>query len=150
MGKILLVEPRRILQHALRLFLSREHEIEVRRSIGAAELGAVKGYDLLILDASAASEEESAARIALAPEAAAVPVIWLRGEDEPRPPAREKLAVLTKPLDRKALKTTVDELLAPLKRPAAPAPPATPEQSSFAFIDLVDVVEEAPPGDKRK
>ena len=171
MSNIVLVEPYRILRQAMTLSLAQEHKVQVRESISGADLQALKECDLLVVDAASLAQEKL-----LTPELIQMlqgfgaPVLWLEDENQLERPKREKFQVLKKPLEQNAFKEAVSGLMAPpnQSRPAHQGQKANtgsegfstseeqkeimkgPEQPSFNFIDLVDVVEETPSGSARK
>jgi len=53
MAKVLLIEPDRILQQAISLFLFSHHEVQDEASSQVTDIDALKEYDLLIVDGSA-------------------------------------------------------------------------------------------------
>jgi hypothetical protein len=164
MAKILLVEPRRPLQQAISLSLSRGHDVETRDSITAAELAQLKDWNLLILDASGLIENDQLSReLVRAIQVYPTPILWLEDEDLAQRPKRDKFLALRIPLEKNSLESAVDDLLddkTPEKKPALPEEPGpearvsksglkkvqgeTPDQESFNFIELVDVVNEPP------
>ncbi|TAJ98802.1 hypothetical protein EPO44_10975 [bacterium] len=170
MGKILLIEPQKILQQAISLSLFPEHEVRVENDI-ASGVGSFKDYDLLIVDGAALRESNR-----LSPEAVRIiqscktPTLWLEEDPAAQAPKREKFVVVKKPIEKETLQSALAGLLSPRapsserRRSAAAAPSkesvskAAPkkkggeisEQSAFQFIDLVDAVEEEPPPMQRK
>ena len=170
MGKILLIEPQKILQQAISLFLFPEHEVRVEDEAGAA-VGSFKDYDLVIIDGAALREHNRlTAEVLRAVQGCKTPTLWLEEEAASQAPKRDKLVVVKKPLEKGALEAAVGDFLSPgLSRDrggtATPAPGRggaakgvskkkpveQTEQSAFQFIDLVEVVdEEAPPKQGKK
>jgi hypothetical protein len=164
-SNILLIEPFRILQQAIALSLASEHQVEIRATINPDELRSVTGRDLVILDASALYEKHLlTADMILAIEGCGMPVIWLEDESTAERPDTTKLRAVRKPLEPKALKDAIYSLLAdrscakgvavgveakvprptPVKRKEGKQTSGAAEQSSFEFIDLIDVVGELP------
>ena len=99
------------------------------------------------------------------------PTLWLEEDESSRPPKREKLSVVKRPVEKKAFQSALAGLLSPESVPRGRTKPLVstsdksdkpkkgakkthveaPEQESFQFIDLVDVVEEQPlPSQGRK
>lgn len=168
MGKILLIEPQKILRQAIGLALFPDHEVKVEEDI-ARDIGSSKDYDLLIVDGAALRESNR-----LTPEAIRViqscktPTLWLEEDPASHMIKREKLVVLKKPIERETFQSALNGLLpspaqsrerrgslvaAAGKGSAAAArkkPGEASDQSAFQFIDLVDVVEEEPPSKQRK
>ncbi|MFQ5904289.1 MAG: hypothetical protein ACE5JO_11420 [Candidatus Binatia bacterium] len=166
MGKILLIEPSKILRQAIALSLFPEHEVQVEESISASGVGSLKDYDLLIVDGAALRESDQLApEITRAIQGSKIPTLWLEGEEPSRPPKREKLFIVKKPIERETFQSTLAGLLSPQsvpkkgtvslaavgaeasrpKRAAKKSRAEAPQQTKFQFIDLVDVVEEQPP-----
>jgi hypothetical protein len=166
MAKILLIEPYKILQQAIALSLFPEHEVQVEETLSASGIGSVRDIDLLIVDAGALRElGQLNSEASRALESCPAPILWLEEDDASRPPKREKLALVKKPIEKQALESALAELLSPPESSrrrsvarAAPEPKAekakddrkkssarAPGQTAFQFIDLVDVVEEEPP-----
>jgi DNA-binding response OmpR family regulator len=171
MGKILLIEPQRILQQAISLTLFPDHEVRVEEAIAAESETAWKDYDLLIVDGAALREGGRLGAEAIrALQSASTPALWLE-EDESHPvPGRDRLVVVRKPLDRIAFCSAVNEMLCPpgprpetesasgpageaasLKSGAKERPLRSEPADGSEFIDLVDVVEdESAPGQSNK
>ncbi|MBI2360798.1 MAG: hypothetical protein HYV04_18155 [Deltaproteobacteria bacterium] len=169
MGKILLVEPLRILQQAVGLTLYPDHEVHVQENIGAADAPAWTDYELVILDGTALRDlGRLTPELIRAVQAVNTPILWL-GEDENHElPRRANLVVIKKPLEREAFHSAVADLLSPggAKREGNSAVASTPDagshrslakkaaegpaQESFGFIDLVDVVEPEGSGGQKK
>lgn len=166
MGKILLIEPYKILQQAVALSLSSDHEVQVEENIKASDIATLKDIDLFIVDAGALRERNQlSAEFSRAIQNCPLPTVWLDEEESSRPPKRDKLAAVMKPIEKEAFQAAVAGLLAPPSSPREwsktalpPAPkekgakgrgkkqPArAPEQPSLQFIDLVEVVEEPVP-----
>src|SRR3989338_4611112 len=170
MGKILLIEPQKILQQAISLFLFPEHEVRVEDEAGAA-VSSFQDYDLVIIDGDALRERNRLTpEVLRAIQGCKTPTLWLEEEAASQAPKRDKLVVVKKPLEKGALEAAVGDFLSPgLSRDrggtATPAPGRggaakgvskkkpveQTEQSAFQFIDLVEVVdEEAPPKQGKK
>ena len=165
MGKILLIEPQKILRQAISLSLFPDYEVKVEEDI-ARDIGSFRNYDLLIVDGAALRESNR-----LTPEAirliqgCKIPTLWLEDDTASHTLKRDKLVVVKKPIEKKTFQSALAGLLSPrapskeqrISVAAAPSkesvPKAAPkkkggaasEQSAFQFIDLVDVVEEQPP-----
>jgi len=171
MSKILLIEPYKILCQAISLSLFPEHEVRAEENIDAA-VASLKEYDLLIIDGAALREgHRLTPEVTRAIQRCKIPVLWLEDDEGPKPPKPEKLSVVKKPIEREAFQSALGALLsAPTaprekvafppgagagddaaKRPARRRRAQGPQQVTFQFIDLVDVVEEQPevkPGKK--
>lgn len=162
MGKIVLIEPHRVLQQAIALSLFPEHEVRVEESLAAPAVAGLGEIDLLIVDAAALGEKSQ-----LPPELvraigdSAVPTLWIDDKDSARAPARDKLAVIAKPIENAALQKAVAEFVYPglekgRKTPAPAGPQAgksREKESADASgatgdqpIELVEIVEEAASG----
>lgn len=170
MGKILLIEPQKILRQAIGLALFPDHEVKVEEDI-ARDIGSSKDYDLLIVDGAALRESNR-----LTPEAIRViqscktPTLWLEEDPASHTIKRDKLVVLKKPIERETFQSALNGLLpspaqsrersgslvaaagkgSAAKAAARKKPGEASDQSAFQFIDLVDVVEEEPPSKQRK
>lgn len=160
MVKVLLVEPEKILQQAISLALFPDHEVQVEKTLGPEATGALKDYDLLIIDGIALRETgQLTPDVARAIQGCKTPTLWLEEGESSHPPERDKLVVLKKPIEREAFQSALAQLL-PLQagaresRVPQPATGEKPEsgkaatkkkretkQETFGFIDLVDVVE---------
>lgn len=165
MGKILLVEPQKILQQAIILSLFPEHEVRVEDDV-ASSVGSFKDYDLLIFDGAELRERHQLTpEVVRAVQGCKTPTLWLEEDPVSQAPKREKFVVVKKPIEKEAFRSALAGFLSPRapsserKSSAAAAPSKesvpkaapkkkggeTSEQSAFQFIDLVDVVEEEPP-----
>lgn len=160
MSRVLLIEPQKILQQAISLFLFPEHEVRVEEEAGAAA-ASFKDYDLLIIDGAALRDSDRLTpEILRAVQSCGTPTLWLEEEEGVPSPKRDKLVVVKKPLEKEALEAAVGGFLSSgpsrerersAKRrgtpealqSAAKQPAESPEQSAFEFIDLVEVVDEA-------
>ena len=172
MGRVLLIEPQKILQRAVSLALFPEHEVQVEENWGSLKSGSLGEYDLLIIDGGALREgRQLTPEVVRAIQACEIPTLWLEeDESSQQPPKREKIILVKKPIERKAFQSAVSHLFSPQaasrKRggsPAAPgsksqtsspgtkkAAPKVPQQSTFDFIDLVDVIEEETPPERQE
>ena len=152
MGKVLLVEPHKVLQQALALSLFPEHDVRVQESIEATALASLD-IDLLIIDAAALREKgqlTTELQRALAGSKAAT--LWI-GDGQDAPKIR-KLAVVAVPIDAAALQGAVATLLsdgAGNKKKSIELKPeniAAGDENEAGLIDLVEAVDDAP--DKTK
>ncbi len=172
MGKIVLVEPHKVLQQAIALSLFPEHEVQVEETVSASGIAALQGIDLLIVDAAALRDSDRLSpEIARAIQSSPIPTVWIDEDEAARAPKRDKLAVVIKPIESAGFQSVLASLLSPSsprkERKKAPVSGEQKaerdrgagkkgrveagEQSAFQFIDLVDVVEEEPPPpEKRK
>lgn len=171
MGKILLIEPQRMLRQAISLCLFPEHEVRSEQGVTGSLAASFRDYDLLIVDGAALREKNQLTpELTRAIQECKTPTLWLE-EDKPGQPLKcEKLLVVKKPIEREAFQSAVASFLAPSttprRRARASTPPdaktdvpkreteevpagESPEQAAFQFIDLVDVVEEPPQPNQR-
>jgi len=164
MGKILLVEPSRILRQAIRLSLFPENEVRVEERITDSKAESLEEYDLVILDGPELREHGWwSPELDQTIERSGAAVLWLEDEDGVQTSKQEKQLILKKPIVREALQTAVASFFSPSgpekkqsRRSAPPEdkpratekteaeePPAVSSlQETFEFIDLVDAVEE--------
>src|SRR5258706_2041970 len=100
MGKVVLIEPHKVLQQALALSLFPAHEVRVEQTLAAPALSELGEVDLLIVDAAALAEKNQ-----LPPElvraigGSALPTLWIDRADSAPAPRREKAAAVGKPLE---------------------------------------------------
>jgi hypothetical protein len=161
MSKILVIEPRKILQQALRLALCPDHEVELDANLSDKEPAAVKDYDLAIIDAASLREANvSSAQVLRAVQAWKIPKIWIDDDERAQAPGLEKLVVLAKPIEKETLQSAVATCLGvslpgkqngtgrrPAKGTTGFAGTTASDSDTTAgppIIDLVDVVEESP------
>jgi hypothetical protein len=136
MSTILVVEPRKILQHATAIALFPEHEARMTTTIPEAE--ELKGFAAVIVDAAVLREINGLSAQAMrAIELWQTPTIWIDGEP-PQAPNRDRLVIVKRPVSRKAMRDAVAMCLGQTTRLEDAAASAQPN-----IIDLVDVVEAA-------
>ena len=163
MSKILVVEPRRMLQQAIALVLIPEHEVRLSAAIPKAEDAVIQDYDILIVDAVALTEQDSLSgkQVGLV-EQWGMPTIWIKDKDMGCAPKHDRLFTVKSPIEKGAILSAVAECL---KLPGVPAdtdtvaPPRAlkdhsrtrPENkeseaagAGAPLIELVDVIEEEP------
>lgn len=172
MAKILLIEPQGILRQAVSLYLFPEHEVRSEEGVTGSLVGSFRDYDLLIVDGAALRENDQLTpELNRAIQQCKTPTLWLEEDKTGQPFKREKLLVVKKPIEREAFQSAVASFLAPAttprRRASSSTPPSrrtdalaletkkvageSPEQATFKFIDLVDVVDEQPrPRQRRK
>ncbi|MGH7769253.1 MAG: hypothetical protein ACREQP_17555, partial [Candidatus Binatia bacterium] len=85
-------------------------------------------------------------------ESSSIPTVWIDDDGSSRPPTRDNLAVVLKPIESGALQTALAGLLTPA---SARKERKTPTRKAKAgrepeLIDLVEVVEEEPPSGDRQ
>jgi hypothetical protein len=136
MSKILLFEPRKIMQQAIVRALFPAHEVEIAETLpDAGGVAAIKDYDVLIVDGAALREENGlGVDTAQALEASPVAMIWLESEDGSSVANRDGLVVLHRPITRDTLSAALQKCLA--------SSAASSDQAQAEVIDLVDVVDE--------
>lgn len=117
MGRILLVEPERILQLAIILALFPEHEVRVEEGSDPSKPPSIEDWDLVIIDWAALEE-----RGGLSPEIyksiarSDIPALWLEAEGASRAPKRERLLAVKKPIQREEFLSALSALLSPSGR----------------------------------
>jgi hypothetical protein len=163
MSNVLVIEPRKILQHAIAIALFPDHEARIVEALPQA--ASAPDCDAVIVDAVALKEMN-----ALSPQLASamgewnMPLVWIDG-DAPEPPKSVNLVVVKRPVRdelRAALATCLGRQLM-LRASAKPVAQQGPASSSKLIlprsarpaaapqlIELVDVVEEAPARNKDK
>ena len=168
MGKVVLIEPHKVLQQAIALSLFPEHEVRVEESLAAAAVSELGEVDLLIVDAAALGEKNLLpAELVSAIGRSPIPTMWIDEKDSARAPKRKKLAVVGKPIESAALQTAVADLLSPgsekgRKTPVAAEPEAAKSRAAEKKagaesgdtagepIELVEIVEEEAPASGRR
>ncbi|MFQ5682012.1 MAG: hypothetical protein ACE5HC_01960 [Candidatus Binatia bacterium] len=171
MGKILLIEPQKILRQAITLSLHPEHEVEAGDNFVSARSRALEGYDLLIVDGAALRENDQlTAEFSRAIRKCKTPTLWLEDKETSHLPTGGKLIVMKKPIDREVFQSALGRLISSQrvsrKTSRSSAKGGTkgekPEvvhkkktegaspQEAFQFIDLVDVVQEQPVSSEKK
>ena len=152
MGKILLIEPHRVLQQAIALYLFPEHDVQVDEGGGASGGAVLDGIDLVIVDASALREKNRLSpELARAIQGSSVPTLWIDENEFADSPKRDKLAVVMKPIESAAFQSALTDLLSG-SRPREDRKKAAPEKlkahkaksgkAEPEPIELVEVVEE--------
>jgi hypothetical protein len=148
MGKVLLIEPHKVLQQALALSLFPEHDVRVQESIEATMLASLD-IDLLIIDAAALREKgHLTTELQGALAGFNTPTLWI-GDGHEAAKIR-KLAIIAKPIDPTALQGAVATLLsdgAGNKKKSIELKPeniAAGEQDESGLIDLVEAVDDTP------
>ncbi len=174
MGKVVLIEPHKVLQQAIALSLFPEHDVRVEVSVTASAIGALRDVDLLIVDAGALrASDKLSPEFSRAVESSLIPTLWIDEDQTARPSRRDKLVAITKPIESKAFQAAVTELLSPAsagkerQKAASPVEPkaekvkasekkalvakSEPSEPEAELIELVEVVgEDAPPAENRK
>jgi hypothetical protein len=162
MGKILIVEPYRMLQQAISAALVTEHEVEAREVVDASELEAINDYDLVVIDCAAVKDDNN---LNQAVRSCKTPVLWLQTEELPAPLRRDRFASLKMPLERGSFLSAVSELLSgkPAPKPRSPGDKEAGSQAAAVkqasepgdqanpdLIDLVEIVEREENSPERK
>jgi DNA-binding NtrC family response regulator len=167
MSKILVVEPRKILQQALRLALSADHEVQLDARLTDQEPPALKNFDLAIIDAAALRDANALNTQHLrAVQGWKIPKIWIDEVETVQAAGRDRLVVLTKPIQKETLHSAVATCLGVSSRGQQngtvpqPARGTTGSSGTTAsdsattpgptIIELVDVVEESPERKSRR
>ena len=161
MSKIFVVEPRKILQQAIRLALSPDHEVHFDASLSDQEPPGIKNFDLAIIDAAALRDVNALNTQRLrALQAWKIPQIWIDEAERVQAPRGDKLVVLAKPIEKETLQSAVATCLGvslagkqngtgwqPAKETTGSGGTTASDSDTTAgptIIDLVDVVEESP------
>jgi hypothetical protein len=163
MSRILLIEPDRMLRHALTVALFSEHRV---KSAQAVPDGAAKDFDLLIVDAAALQERNLlSAREREKLKAWKLPLLWI-GADGTLPESdRDRWARLKSPLTQEIVRRAVAHGLAasvgaakviveqtaplPVEAPAIAQPKARKKKTGETadgkkIIELVEIVDDTP------
>jgi DNA-binding NtrC family response regulator len=160
MSKILVIEPRKILQQALRLALCPDHEVQAEANLSGRESTTVGDFDLAIIDAAALREVNlPSAQVLRAVEAWKIPKIWIDEAEGGQVPSRDALTVLIKPIEKDTLQAAVATCLGAAasqqngtdglsaKETTRSTRMTASDSSATAevpIVDLVDVIEEPP------
>jgi hypothetical protein len=165
MSRILVVEPQKILQQAIVLFLFPDHEVEVNENLAEKEIPLVKDFDLAIIDAAALREVNTrGAQWSRTLQGWKIPTIWIEDASGAQAPSGNQFVVLGRPMEREALRAAITKCLgvsSTSKRNGPTSSSATdktdllgmtrvtdtadaPQVKGSPIIDLVDVVEEEP------
>ena len=156
MGKILVVEPYKILQRAIALSFFPEHQVEVTEEIPDMRALEQHSYEVAIIDAGALREKNTAGDLNRRLQDWQIPIIWLEENISTSAPVRDNLVVLRKPIARNDLLAALSYCQAkgsttPLtdageklrnKRVLAASELKPDPEHAAQIIELVDVVEE--------
>jgi hypothetical protein len=160
MDTILVIQPHKMLQHAIALSLFPQYQTRMTSVI--PEFGEIKDVDAVIIDAASLRETHGlTAQAMVSLQAWKVPMIWIDTGDSSLVPTREKLVVVKRPISRQSLQKAVAECLGEsaktIRKGSAPARDQKERPTVHAVvnekivkaevIELVDVVQDAP---KRK
>ncbi len=149
MGKILLIEPDRILKQAISLFLFSHHEVQDGASSQATDIAALKEFDLLIVDGSALRDKNQLTEEFIQTiQRCGTSTLWLEDDESQRPFEREKLLFVKKPIERETFLSALNSLLSSktLKKAGAGDVGSRgrtgEKQKEPELIELLDVVDE--------
>jgi len=113
MGKILLIEPHRVLQQAIALSLFPGHDVRVEDGAGASTAAVLDGMDLVIVDAAALrASGRLSPELARSIQGSSIPTLWIDENESADPPKRDKLAVVMTPIENAAFQSALADLLA--------------------------------------
>jgi hypothetical protein len=167
MSKVLVIEPYRILQQALAIALYPEHDVQLMDVI--SESLDPQDFDVAIVDAASLREKSALnAQELHTVQGWKLPMIRIDGEASGEDPAQNKVVILKQPISRKALMAALAECLGDRsgrkqngsvteleKEPPSLSKETTGKSTGPTartepdrFIELTDVVEEGPEGDK--
>jgi hypothetical protein len=113
MSKILVVEPYKILQRAMAVTFFPEHEVQITGAVPEIGEFEQRSYDVVIIDAGALRETDTAGDLNHRVQDWPIPVIWLEETVSAVAPVRDKLIVLRKPIARNDLLTALAQSQAP-------------------------------------
>jgi len=166
MSKILVVEPRNMLRQAISLALFPDHEVQVAPLLSEGSAAVAQEFDLVIIDSAALRATNSlSSQLVRAVQSWEVPTIWIDDGAARQAPARDKLVVLSGPIQKESLQSAVTKCLgaSPSKLDDTTGTSAkesmarkevrtvTASQSSGPqIIELVDVVAEPPESKKNR
>jgi hypothetical protein len=154
MSNVLVIEPRKILQHATAIALFPEHEARIVDAI--PEAAVLRECDAVIVDAVTLREANAlSAQTLSAMEQWTSPVVWIDG-DAPRAPNCANLVIVKRPVSRDELRAALAtclgrELMSRSsvgaadgqsgRGPAKPTGQKTGPEQRAQVIELVEVVE---------
>jgi hypothetical protein len=161
MSKILVIQPHKILQHAIALSLFPQHQARMTTSI--PDLSAIKDVDAVIVDAASLQETHGLSAQAIhSLQSWNVPIIWIDSVDSSLTPSNENLVVVNTPIVKESLQSALDQCVGDSPRRARKGTGITSQEEPSSrkavssenivttVIDLVEVVEEAPKSQGRK
>lgn len=155
MSKILIVEPRRMLQQAMALVLAPDYELRFVARIPAVEDRSITEYDVVVVDVASLREQNGlgAQEISVLRDSG-VSTLWIEDGDTGIVPKAGKEVIIQKPMERNALLSAVAKCVNPISpngetftqqktNPATTKPgKKESEADGTPVIELVDVVEE--------
>jgi hypothetical protein len=161
MSNVLVIEPRKVLQHATAIALFPDHEARIVDGIPEAAL--VRQSDAVIVDAVGLRETNALSAEALqVMDEWTVPMVWIDG-DAPQAPNSVNLVIVKRPVSRDELRAALATCLGSqlMSRAGAEAPAqqsarasgktikpkaaTAPVPGGAKVIDLVEVVEQQAP-----
>jgi hypothetical protein len=160
MNTILVIQPHKMLQHAIALSLFPQYQTRMTPVI--PDSGEIKDVAAVIIDAASLRETDGLTAQAMASlEGWKGPMIWIDSGESLLVPTRERLVVVKRPIGRESLQKAMAECLGEssktVRNGGAPAPDREERSTAQAVgnekiakaevIELVDVVQDAP---KRK
>jgi hypothetical protein len=162
MSKILVIQPHKMLQHAIALALFPQHQARMSTSI--PESREIKDIDAVIVDAASLREAHGLSAQAIRSlQGWNVPIIWIDSPDSSLTPSHENLVVVNTPIAKQSLQSAVAKSLAELPIKARKGSRITNHEEFSSrnaansdtivqreVIDLVEVVEETPKGQEHK
>ena len=163
MSKILVVEPRNMLRQAISLALFPDHEVQMAPLLSEGDAAMAQEFDLVIIDSAGLRATNSlSSQLVRAVQSWKVPTIWIDDAAVRQAPARDKLVVLSGPIQKESLQSAVTKCLgiSSSKRTTSIAAKESmttkelsatmPQSTSPQIIELVDVVEEPPVSRKNR
>ena len=165
MSKILVVEPRNMLQQAISLALFPDHEVQMSPLLSEGDAAMAQEFDLVIIDSAGLRATNSlSSQLVRAVQSWKVPTIWIDDAAARQAPVRDKLLVLNGPIQKEGLQSAVTKCLGALPSKldstastSAKGSMATKEVRTPAYqnsgpqiIELVDVVAEPPESRKNR
>ena len=161
MSKILVIQPHKMLQHAIGLCLFPQHQACMTTSI--PESGEIKDVDAVIVDAASLRATDGlSAQSIRSLEGWNVPIIWIDNINSSLTPSNENLLVVNTPIVKESLQSALDQCVGDSPRRARKGTGITSQEEPSSrkavssenivttVIDLVEVVEEAPKSQGRK
>ncbi len=155
MSMILVIQPHKMLQHAMALSLFPQYQTRMTDVVPA--LGEIKDVDAVVVDAASLRETHRlTAETVVSLQNWAVPMVWIDSAGSTLVPKREKLVVIERPIARQSLEKAVAECLGESPKDNIPVREEQESSTDHAaarekiaqadVIELVEVVQEAPKG----
>jgi hypothetical protein len=158
MSRILIIQPSKMLRHALAIALSPEHQLQFMASL--PELADLTEVDGVIVDAATLRDHDAlTTREVRAVQGWKIPTVWIDGAGALQAPVRKTLVQLKHPVRKEDLQKALADSLGPAVESkqsataseghtAARATPKTKKSKEAAgpadnrFIELLEVVED--------